>query len=417
MDRAARRRAVNLLDATLAANVRIGNVAAWCRTNDVPVRTFYRHRARWLAEADLSPRSRRPHTSPGETPADLVAWICKLRVELAPDNGANYIHDELEKVAARTRPAWTVPARSTINRVLHRADLLARNPRKRPRNSWRRFAYARPRDCYQIDATEVTLANGTTVVVFDVLDDCTRLLVACHAAPAETADAAITAITKAFRAYGPPALDLSDNGTAFTNRYLHPGAGPSRFTRTVTATGARLIHSSPYHPQTCGKVERHHQTLKRWLTTHHTGQPAGQPAPATLRALQRRLDTYRAHYNTERRHAALNRRTPNQAWTTATSHGGPTSPPRQTDATVHRLRVSTTGVVRVGAHRLSIGTRYRGHTVTAIRDNHRITIYTTDGDPITTATTPDQPGYIRQSQTSITMPNVPGQTLDTCPGT
>ena len=412
MDRVARRRAVNLLDATLAAGVRIDNVAAWCRANDVPVRTFYRHRARWQAEADLSPRSRRPHTSPGETPADLVAWIVKLRKDLAPDNGADYIRDELEEVAARIGPAWTVPARSTINRVLRRADLLARNPKKRPRSSWRRFAYARPRDCYQIDATEVTLADGTTVVVFDVLDDCTRLLVACHAAPAETADAAIAAITKAFRAHGPPALVLSDNGTAFTNRYI-PGAGPSRFTRTVTATGARLIHSTPYHPQTCGKVERHHQTLKRWLTTHH----AGQPAPTTLPALQRRLDTYRAYYNTERRHAALNRRTPEQAWTTATSHGGPTQLPRQTDATVHQLHVSTTGVVRVGAHRLGIGTRYRGHTVTAIRDHQHITIYTTAGDPITTAAIPNQPGYIRQSQTSITTPNVPGQTLDTCPGT
>ena len=193
MDRVARRRVVNLLDATLAAGVRIDNVAAWCRDNDVPVRTFYRHRARWRTERDLSARSRRPHTSPAQTPADLVAWIVKLRTELAPDNGADYIRDELAAVADRTRPAWSVPARSTINRVLARAGLLARNPKKRPRSSWRRFAYARPRDCYQIDATVVALAegtphgtpHGTTVVVFDVLDDCTRLLVACHAAPAE----------------------------------------------------------------------------------------------------------------------------------------------------------------------------------------------------------------------------------------
>lgn len=394
MDRAARRRAVNLLDATLAAGVRIDNVAAWCRDNDVPVRTFYRHRARWRAEADLSPRSRRPHTSPGQTPPDLVAWICKLRAELAPDNGADYIRDELVAVAARIAAAWTVPARSTINRVLRRADLLDRNPRKRPRSSWRRFAYARPRDCYQIDATVVALADGTPVVVFDVLDDCTRMLVACHAARAETADAAITAITKAVKAHGAPGLVLSDNGVAFTTRYTNPDAGPSRFTQTVTATGARLIHASPYHPQTCGKVERHHQTLKQWLTNRYTHQPP----PRTLRSLQRDLDTYRAYYNTQRRHSAIGRRTPEQAWTDATAHGGPTDPPRQTDATVHRPHVSPTGVISVGAHRLGIGTRYRGHTLTAIRDHHRITVYTPDGDPITTTTIPDKPGYIRQSQ-------------------
>jgi transposase InsO family protein len=387
---------VNLLDATLAAGVRIDNVAAWCRDNDVPVRTFYRHRARWLAERDLSPRSRRPHTSPAQTPADLVAWIVKLRTDLAPDNGADFIRDELFVVADRTRPAWTVPARSTINRVLRRAGLLESNPRKRPRSSWRRFAYARPRDCYQIDATELgpdlTLADGTRIVVFDVLDDCTRMLVGCHAALAETADAAITALTKAIQTHGAPALVLSDNGVAFTNRYTHPDTGPSRFTQTVTATGARLIHASPYHPQTCGKVERHHQTLKQWLAADN----ATRPPPRTLHGMQRRLDTYQTYYNTQRRHSAIGRRTPQQAWTDAPAHGGPTKPPHQTDAIVYRPRVSTTGTISIGTHRLSIGTHYRGQTLTAIRDDRRVTIYTPDGTPITTITTPDQPGYIRQ---------------------
>jgi putative transposase len=381
-----RRRVVNLVDATVAAGARIDNVAAWCREHDVPVRTFYRHRARWRADGDLAPRSRRPHHTPGGSPPDLVAWICKLRTELAPDNGADFIRDELVRIAARLRPGWPVPARSTINRVLDRHELLDRTPTKRPRSSWRRFAYARPRDCYQIDATVLALADGSTVVAFDVLDDCTRLLVACHAAHAETADAAITAIGKAVRAHGAPALVLSDNGTAFAAPRNQPTAGPSRFARTVTAHGSRPIHASPYHPQTCGKVERHHQTLKRWLAT--------QPTPRTLPGLQRLLDTYRAHYNTQRRHSALARHTPHHAWTTATSHGGPTHPPRQTDATVHRPRVSTTGTISVGQHRIGVGTRYRGDTLTAIRDDHRLTIYTTTGTPITTITLPHQPGYI-----------------------
>jgi len=219
------------------------------------------------------------------------------------------------------------------------------------------------------------------VAVFDVLDDCTRMLVACHAAPAETAQAAITAISKAITAHGAPALVLSDNGAAFTSR-LQPNAAPSRFTRAVTAHGTRLIHSSPYHPQTCGKVERHHQTLHRWL--------AQQPAPRTLRSLQRLLDTYRAYYNTRRRHSALDRHTPQHAWTTATTHGGPTKPPHQSDATVHRPRVSATGTIRIGRHRIGIGTRYRGSTLTAVRDRDHATVYTPDGHPLGTAhLTPD----------------------------
>jgi putative transposase len=224
-----RRQVMNALDATLAAGVHITNVAAWCRDNGVNPRTFYRHQARVQAEGRWQPRSRRPHESPGATGADLDAWICKLRADLGIDNGADHIRDALTDLAATLQPDWQVPARSTINRVLARHDLLATNPAKRPRNSWRRFAYAQPRDCYQIDATEIRLTDQRTVVVFDVLDDCTRMLVACHAAPSETAAAAITAIRAAIDEHGAPALVLSDNGAAFTCQA--PGSVEAEFSR------------------------------------------------------------------------------------------------------------------------------------------------------------------------------------------
>jgi len=364
---------MNLLDAQLAAGVRL-NAAEFAREHGVSPRTVYRHQARVRAEGHWTPRSRRPRSSPRITPADLDAWICKLRAELAPDNGADHIRDALIDVHARTRPAWAVPSRSTINRVLARHDLLDRNPGKRPHSSYRRFAYARPRDCYQIDATELKLADGTAVAVFDVLDDCTRMLVACHAAPAETARDAITAIRHAFDDHGVPAIVLSDNGTAFTSRLTKPGS-ISTFTQTLLDHGVRPINSSPYHPQTCGKVERHHQTLKKWLDQH--------PTPHTIAGLQTLLDEYRDYYNTRRRHSALPARaTPQQAWTGASSYGGPESLPIQTDATLHHCRVATTGHIAVAGHRTSVGTTHAGTTVTAIRDNHRVTVYHPDGQPL-----------------------------------
>jgi putative transposase len=326
------------------------------------------------AEGQWLPRSRRPHTSPAATPAELQAWILKLRDELGLDNGADHIGDALLDVHARTGPGWAVPARSTINRVLGRNDRLASNPKKRPRSSWRRFVYARPRDCYQQDGTEVDLAGGGKAVIFDVLDDCSRFLLACRAHPAETAHGAIDAAAHAVREMGPPALWLTDNGAAFTARLTNPGKGISVFTHTVLSFGTRLIHSSPYHPQTCGKVERHHQTLKKWLRA--------RPTPATIEDLQALLDIYRQYYN-NRRHSALARRmTPTQAWASAETLGGPTSPPRQTDATLHRCKVASTGVIRVGSHRMSVGLPRAGTTVTAIRDGGRATIYDTDGHPL-----------------------------------
>src|SRR3954453_7339631 len=176
-----------LMDATLMVQPDVGNVSEWCRVNGVDRRTFYRHRARILAEGQWQARSRRPKTSPGATPELVVAEVLRLRKELAPDNGADPIRDALEDLAAEqdwAAKGWRVPSRATINRILARAGLLERNSKKRPKSSYRRFSYARPRDCYQIDATEITLADGRVVVVFDVIDDCTRLLVACHAAPA-----------------------------------------------------------------------------------------------------------------------------------------------------------------------------------------------------------------------------------------
>lgn len=364
------------MDAAVTAGVKIANVARWCRDNGVDRRTFYRHRERIEAEGSWQPRSRRPKTSPGATPAPVAAEVVRLRNALAPDNGADAIIAALGPVAEQQDWAgrgWRVPHRSTVNKILKRAGLVRDEPRKRPRSSFRRFAYARPRDCYQLDATEVKLAGGAAATVFEVLDDCTRLLAACQAASAETGAGAVAAIRAAAAACGAPGIVLCDNGAAFTGGPRARGGGASAFARAVAALGSRLIHSSPYHPQTCGKVERHHQTLKKWL--------AAQPAPATPGELQALLDAYREYYNTRRYHTAI-KTTPRQAWDTAASHGGPGCLPRQDDATVHHLTVAANGNIGIGPRVIHLDRRHAGTTVTAIRDGSHVTIYTPSGEPL-----------------------------------
>lgn len=368
-----------MLDAALQA-VHVEGVAAtsvfgdsfttWLDDRGISRATAYRHRQRIIAEGRWEPRSHRPATSPGASPLWVEVEIVRARLALGFDNGADSIRYRLETVAADQdwrSEGWPIPARATINRILGRYDLLVRTPRKRPRSSYRRFVYARPRDCYQIDATEVRLVVGKAVV-FEVLDDCSRTLVATHAATAETASDAITAIEAAFTRFGVPALVLSDNGTAFTSRRTR--GGTSRFTRTVTDAGARLIHSSPYHPQTCGKVERHHQTFKKWLATH--------PVPATLAELQHRCDTYQRWYNEHRRHSA-HATTPRHAWDHAPSLGGPSRLPAQTDATVATRITTVTGVVTVGTLNVSVGRHLAGTRITILRDGDHITVYGPDG--------------------------------------
>jgi putative transposase len=382
---------MRLLDATLQANVPIPNVAQWCRLNGVEPRTFYRHRARVGAEGAWSERSRRPHRSPTTTPEWLVERIVALRAELAPDHGADNIHAAL--LAAAAEQDWPagmpVPSRATVNRVLGRKGLLERNPRKRPKSSYRRFAYARPRDCFQIDGTEHPLADGSVVVAIDIIDDCSRVWVASHVAAGETSAAAITAFTSAVAEFGAPGLVLADNGAAFSGgpnrrRLTRPG----RFAAAVLTTGARLIHSSPYHPQTLGKCERLHQTADKLLTHFYAG-----PA-ASIAELQARLDVVRGHYNTRRRHSAVGC-TPRRAWNSAPAHGGPAQLPLQTDAAVHQRRVHPNGRVDLGLNTIRLGARYGGQQVTLLVNGPRVTFHALDGQLLGHVTLDPAKRYVR----------------------
>lgn len=369
---------MKLLDATLVAFVvhgadvfgSAGGVVSWCRVNGISRATFYRHLARVRQDGSWQPLSRRPRRSPRATPAPVVEAILRLRRTLGPDNGAVTIHYHLGQ--DRQLAGTAIPCPATIHKILRRAGQVTAQPRKRPKSSWRRFSYARPRDCYQIDATIVALADGAKVVVFEVLDDATRTLVATRAALSENAADAVAAIKTAFTDFGVPALVLSDNGSAFTTRLTN--GGTSRFTRAVTDAGARLIHSSPYHPQTCGKVERHHRTFKDWLAT--------QQPPATLAELQHLCSTYQHWYNTVRPHS-VHSAPPWTAWQHAPSLGGPQRLPLQHDAAVHTRTVTAVGTIRcAGNTTISVGKPRAGQRLTTVRDGHHVTVYDADGTPI-----------------------------------
>ena len=370
---------MNLLDATLTAWIIEGadvfderGLSGFCADHGLSRSTANRHAARIRERGRWELDSRRPRSSPTRTPDTIEARIIALRGKLGRDNGADNIRYELTKIAAEhdwAGKGWKVPARSTINNILTRHGLVTPEPKKRPKSSYRRFQYARPRDCYQIDATEVVLSGGGKATVFEVLDDCTRTLVATYVCHAETTAGAITAIGRAFTDYGVPAIVLSDNGMAFC---ATASKGRSKFGAFVTGSGARLIHSSPYHPQTNGKVERHHRTFKPWLTDQPT-------RPATTAELQTSCNRYQKFYNNDRRHSAVNM-PPQQAWNRAATLGGPQHLPTQVDATVGTHSVSGSGVISVGDHTISVGRPHAHTRVTVLRDGTHITTYTASGE-------------------------------------
>jgi transposase InsO family protein len=252
-------------------------------------------------EAGLEPRSRRPKTNPHQVPAELEDEIVRIRKHLAEeglDAGAHTIAFHLH------RRHGTSPAPSTIWRVLTRRGFITPQPQKRPRSSFVRFEADQPNERWQADITHWRLPGSQEVEVLNILDDHSRLLVASHARSITKGGDVVASFQRAFTSHGFPASVLTDNAAVFTG--VPRGGGRCAIEIELGMLGIRYFHSSPYHPQTCGKVERFHQTLKKWL--------ARQPRAATLEELQAQLERFAAYYNASRPHRALGRRTPLEAY-------------------------------------------------------------------------------------------------------
>jgi transposase InsO family protein len=339
------------LAAAVAGSVRRGEVAAFCKVHGISRQTFYKWRSRYAIEGvdGLVERSRRPKRQPGRIDPFVEDAIVRARKDLEAQGlnaGPWTIHNEL--VDAGVRP----PSDSTIWRVLADRGLIERQPQKRPRASMHRFRWARPNDCWQIDATHYSLADQTVVEIINIIDDHSRVLVRSLAVGSCTSSLAWTAFVQASAVWGVPARVLSDNGLAFSGK--HRGR-EVLFERNLHTIGVHTIASSPYHPQTCGKVERFHQTLKRWLDA--------QPAPATIAELQTLLDTFIAYYNHRRAHRSLGRHTPADVW-----NASPRALPNTVEATATTstttIKVDHRGLARGRRWWFGVGVAHTGKTVT-----------------------------------------------------
>lgn len=278
----------------------------------------------------LEPRSRRPLSCPHQHGPKVEQRILALRASLAAaghDAGAATIAYHLR---GKLKP---VPATSTIWRILSRHGLITPEPHKRPRSSFIRFEADLPNELWQTDATHWSLSRGRGVEILNVLDDHSRLLVASVAFRTVKAADVVEVFHQAGTAYQYPAALLSDNAAVFSGRSRQ---GKVVLESELERLGIECKHSTPYHPQTCGKVERFHQTLKKYL--------AKQPTPGSIALLQLQLDTYRAYYNQHRPHRALHGRTPLVAFKARLR-----AKPAATAAAVHfrvrHDRVDTNGTV------------------------------------------------------------------------
>jgi transposase InsO family protein len=319
----------------------------------------------------VKPRSRRPRSCKHQTPLEVVEAIVALRTELASqghDAGAETIAYHL------TQRHKDIPSVTTIWRILRREGLVVSQPKKRPRSSWKRFCAELPNELWQTDVTAWQLAGGQEVEVLNCLDDHSRLFLGADAYERVKAADVVDSFRKAAQLHGLPQSLLSDNGAVFTGSYR---GGKVLLEYELERLGVEFKNSRPYHPQTLGKVERLHQTLKRYLDK--------QPPAKTLAELQGQLDAFRHYYNHIRPHRAIGRRTPLQAYSgrLKARPAGATAP---TYFRVREDKVDRTGKVSLRydsrLYKIGLGRAYKGRQIKLLIADQNVRVIDANGELI-----------------------------------
>lgn len=343
---------------------RLGDVSAACRELKVSRKTFYKYVKRFRAAGvdGFYPDSRRPATSPNRLPATWEEVLIRLRKQEAEagwDYGADAVLMRLEEHPELCPDDRPLPSRATVNRVFAAYGQLTKVPQRRPRRVVRRFQRDRVNELWQFDGFDYVLADGTEVTVLQLTDDCSRADLALDAARSENGTDVWATFCRAATRYGLPAALLTDNGHAFSGRRR---GWTSAFEHHLQALGVRALTSRVGHPQTCGKNERAHQRVQKWLDR--------RPPARDLADLQALLDEYREAYN-QRRNRVLDKLTPHQRF----DLGPITGPDGPLQPTTHVTRhpVSTTGSVAVTGTLIGLGRKHAGNTATVFRtDAHAV---------------------------------------------
>jgi transposase InsO family protein len=321
--------------------------------------------------AALAPGSRRPKSCSHQTSSEVQAKVLQLRQELVdaghdagPETIAYHLIGQVERV----------PSVATVWRILKRNGLITPQPHKRPKSSFIRFEAQLPNETWQLDSTPWQLADDSPVEILNFLDDKSRVALASKALLTVKAADPVQVLHSASNTFGLPASLLSDNAAVFTGRSRR---GKVLLELELERLGIVFKHSTPYHPQTCGKVERFHQTVKRFL---------GKQSPAgSIAELQFQLDAFRDYYNTRRPHRALNRQTPLSVFNSLIK-AKPSLQPAPIDHRVRHDRIDSTGKVTLRylgrLHHIPVGTAHKNRKVRLLVAGPDVRIITDDGELI-----------------------------------
>lgn len=324
------------------------NVAALCRRFGISRKTGYK----WLTRAageppDLGDRPRRPRCSPRRTAPALERAVLGLRSE-HPCWGGRKIARRLADLGKAQ-----VPAPSTVTAILRRHGVaLGQAGTAGP---FQRFERQRPNELWQMDFKgHFALASGRCHPL-TVLDDCSRFSLCLAACGDEQGPTVQGHLRAAFRRYGLPQSIITDNGSPWGNGHDTPYTPLGVW---LMRLGIGLSHSRPYHPQTLGKDERFHRTLKAELL--------GGPPFDDLQGCQQAFDRWRLVYNCQRPHQALAMAVPATRYQPSPRHFPETLPPIEYAPDHHVRRVQQQGWISFKGTDFKLPKAFAGYPVAVL---------------------------------------------------
>lgn len=257
-----------------------------CRRFGIHPDTGYKWLERWRSGEELVDRSRRPHASPDRTPGETEASILAIR-DAHPAWGARKIGRCLE------REGLASPAVSTVHAVLQRHGRIG--PRRGGEPADQRFEKPAPNLLWQMDFKGwVRLGNGSRCHPLTIIDDHSRYTPCLKACADQQKPTVQAHLETTFGRYGLPNALFVDNGAPWGDA---SGRHWTRLRVWLLKLGVELIYSRPYHPQSRGKNERFHRTLRDEVFALRVFHDLAQA--------QRAFDAWREVYNFTRPHEAI----------------------------------------------------------------------------------------------------------------
>ena len=272
------------------------NISELCKRFNISRKTGYKWIKRYLEKNDngLYDESKKPLHSPKKTPIEMESAVLDVRKD-NPVWGGRKIRQRLINLGYNN-----VPAASTITEILKRNNKIDKEESEKHKK-WIRFEADNPNDLWQMDFKGWFKIKGGTCHPLTVLDDKSRFSLGIEACKNEQSLTVKERLTDIFRRYGMPKVILCDNGPPFGAASFSPY---TKLGKWLIRIGIKVIHGRPYHPQTQGKDERFHRTLKAEVINYL------EIDEIDLLCIQNKFDKWREKYNNERPHEALDLKVP-----------------------------------------------------------------------------------------------------------